>query len=100
MCQDVDMPDYDPAREAAAYAEMDALTADFRRAEQQIEAAREALREAIVRRLGAGDAPPGRLADHTPYDRNHVGRIAREGGVPPQRAATVRSIKPKRRTTA
>lgn len=93
------MPDYDPAREAAAYAELDALTAKYRRLEQELDSVREALREVIVRRLLAEDAPPGRLADHTPYDRNHVGRIAREGGVPPQRAATVRSIKPKRRTT-
>lgn len=93
------MPDYDPANEAAAYAELDALTADYRQAEEALEKAREALREAIVRRLGANHAPPGKLAEHTPYDRNHVARIAREGGVPPQRPATVRSIKPKRRST-
>lgn len=94
------MPDYDPDTEAAAYAELDGLTANYRTAEQQLEAAREALRKSIVAHLTAQDAPPGKVAEHTPYDRNHVARIAREGGVPPQRPATVRSIKPRRRAPA
>jgi hypothetical protein len=94
------MPDYDPDTEAATYAELDGLTADYRTAEQQLEAAREALRASIVVHLREGHAPPGKVAEHTPYDRNHVARIAREGGVPPQRPPTVRSIKPRRRAPA
>lgn len=86
------MADYDPDKMSAALAEMDQLTADFHAAEQALERAREAVQEGIVRHLTERNAPPGRLAEHTPYDRNHVGRIARAAGVP-----TVREPKPKPR---
>lgn len=86
------MTDYDPHKMAAALAEMDQLTANFKAAEQALDKARDELRKGIVRNLMERNAPPGQLADHTPYDRNHVGRIAREGGVPP-----LRETKPKTR---
>jgi hypothetical protein len=90
------MPDHDPAA-AGALAELDQLTDDYRRAENQLNEIRAKLWAAIVRHMSAGHTPRGQLAEHTPYDRNHVARIARDAGVPPQRAATVRSIKPKRK---
>ena len=86
------MPDYDPEVEAAAYAELDQLAADFNAAEKALDAAREALREGIVRHLKERHAPPGKVAEHTPYDRNHVGRLAKAGGVEP-----LREPKPKTR---
>lgn len=86
------MADYDPDKMSAAFAEMDQLTADFHTAEQALERAREAVQEGIVRHLTERNAPPGRLAEHTPYDRNHVGRIARAADVP-----TIRETKPKPR---
>lgn len=86
------MADYDPDKMSAAFAEMDQLTADFRAAEEALERAREAVQEGIIRHLTERSAPPGRLAEHTPYDRNHVGRIARAANVPP-----IRETKPKPR---
>ena len=88
------MTDYDPVKMTAAFAEMDRLTADFHAAEVALEQAREAVREGIVRNLMERNAPPGQLAEHTPYDRNHVGRIAKAGGVPLLREPTT---KPNRR---
>lgn len=79
------MTEYDPAKMTAAFAELDQLTANFKEAEEALDNAREELRKGIVRNLMERNAPPGQLADHTPYDRNHVGRIARDGGVPPLR---------------
>jgi Ni,Fe-hydrogenase III large subunit len=76
------MSTYDPQREQAAYNELDQLTTDFRAAEEALEAARTRLQEGIVKHMSARSAPVGKLADHTPYDRNHVGRIARAAGVP------------------
>jgi hypothetical protein len=80
------MPTYDPATEAAALAELDRLTTTYTSAVADMERARAELRDGIIRHLRERSAPPGRIADHTPYDRNHVGRIAREAGVPPIRA--------------
>ncbi len=86
------MADYDPDKMSAALAEMDQLTANFHAAEQALERAREAVQEGIVRHLTEGNAPAGKLAEDTPYDRNHVGRIARAANVP-----TIRELKPKPR---
>jgi hypothetical protein len=72
-----------PASEAAA--ELDRLTGLFNSAETDLSDARKALQEGIVRHLMARSAPPGVLSDHTPYDRNHVGRLGRDAGVPPLR---------------
>ncbi|WP_327415438.1 hypothetical protein [Streptomyces sp. NBC_01233] len=75
----------DEAAAKAAVAELDRLTAAFRKAEDDLEKARTPVHEAIVRHLHARSAPPGLLADHTPYDRNHVGRLGKAAGVPPLR---------------
>lgn len=68
-----------------AIAELDRLAAAFTKAEGALDAARKPLHEAIVQHLMARSAPPGKIADHTPYDRNHVGRLAKAAGVPPLR---------------
>lgn len=73
----------DPAQKATA--DLDRLTSAFTQSEERLEAARVPLHEAIIRHLEARSAPPGKIADHTPYDRNHVGRIAKAAGVPPLR---------------
>lgn len=97
LCDHESVSDYDEGRQAAALTELDALSAAFKAAETQLELAREALREGIVRHLKERNAPPGKVAEHTPYDRNHVRRIAEAGGVEPLRAPTVKSAKSRRR---
>lgn len=93
------MWDHDPMaddqreREAAAVEELDKLTAAFRRTERAHEKARDALHEGIVRHLSERNAKPSVVARHSPYDRNHIGRIAKGAGVPPLRGRTVRSAK-------
>ncbi|WP_432051234.1 hypothetical protein [Streptomyces xiamenensis] len=87
------MTDEEREKEAAALAELDELTSKFVAAEQVADEARDALHEAIVRHLRERNARPGQVAEHSPYDRNHVGRIAKAAGVPPLRARTVQSIK-------
>jgi hypothetical protein len=75
-------PSYDPKTEAAALAELDRLTVAFERAGEAVDKARKPLQEAIVRHYTERTVPPGVLADHTPYDRNHVGRIVKAAGAP------------------
>lgn len=87
------MTDEEREKEAAALAELDRLTAKYRKAERAFNEARDALHAAIVRHLMERNAKPGRVAEHSPYDRNHVGRIAKAAGVPPRRSRTVRSIR-------
>lgn len=91
------MPEYDPEIEAAALAELDALTKAFRDAEAMLEAARVDVQEAIIRHLRARSAPPGKIAEHSPYDRNHVGRLRDAAGIAPLRASTVKPVKRARR---
>lgn len=86
------MTDYDQAKMDAAFADMDKRTADFHAAAAALERAREVVKEGIVLHLTERNAPPGRLAEHTPYDRNHVQRIAKAAEVPP-----IREPKPKPR---
>jgi hypothetical protein len=93
MCDHSAVPAYDPAIEAAALAELDALTAEYRQAEAAMEAARERMQEAIVRHLRERNAPPGKIAAHSPYDRNHVGRLRDAAGIEPLRSPTVRAVK-------
>lgn len=87
------MTDEAMEREATALAELDKLTAAYQRAERARDKARDALHEAIIRHLMERNAQPGKVAEHSPYDRNHVGRIAKAAGVPPLRKRTVRSIR-------
>lgn len=80
------MATHDPDTPAAqAAAELDQLTDAFNSAETVLSNARKALQEGIVRHLMDRSAPPGVLADHTPYDRVHVGRLGKAAGVPPLR---------------
>lgn len=71
--------------EAKAARELDRLTANFHEAESVVEDARKAVQEAVVRHLRQRSAPPGAISKHSPYDRNHVGVLGREAGVPPLR---------------
>ncbi|MFJ8583652.1 hypothetical protein ACIRD2_03190 [Streptomyces sp. NPDC093595] len=87
------MTDEERKREEAALKELDQLTAAFRKAEEQLERARTALQAAIVKHLKERNASPGKVAEHSPYDRNHIRRIANAAGVPPLRPSTVRSAK-------
>ena len=80
-----------------ALAELDRLTVAYNIAKQRRDDARDAVQEAIVRHLRERNAPPGKIAEHSPYDRNHVGRLAKAAEVPPLRTATVKPIKPKRK---
>lgn len=91
------MTDYDQEVQAAALAEIAQLKTAFEAAETALETARENLRVAIVHHLMERHAPPGLVADASPYDRNHVRRIADKAGVPPLRDRTVRSLKPQAR---
>lgn len=88
------MTDEEKAREQEALAELDKLTAAYRKAEAALDRARDALHSSIVKHLTERNAPPGKVAEHSPYDRNHIRRIADAAGVPPLRSRTVRSAKP------
>jgi hypothetical protein len=96
-CDHDGMVEYDKDRMSAALAELDALTAAFEASRNAHEGDRKALQEAIVRHLRDLNAPPGEVAKHVPYDRNHVRRIADEAGVPALRTSTVRPAKAKRK---
>jgi hypothetical protein len=89
-CDDASVPAYDPEIAAAALAELDAVTARYRAAEAELEDARKAVQEVIVRHLRERSAPPGQIASHSPYDRNHVGRLRDAAGIPPLRESTVK----------
>lgn len=93
VCDHSAVTDYDPETEAAALSELDALTEAFRQAEAAFEAARERVQEAIVRHLRERNAAPGKIAAHSPYDRNHVRRLGDAAGIPPLRTPTVRAVK-------
>ncbi|MFF4900494.1 hypothetical protein [Streptomyces sp. NPDC001068] len=80
------MPTYDPTAEARAVRELKRQRAKLNADKDAVTAARDALHEAIVRHLTERHAAPGAVADHTPYDRNHVGVLARNAGVKPLRA--------------
>lgn len=84
-------PVYDAETERAALAELDKLTTAFKRAEVKVDDARVPLQEAIVRHYAARTLKPGVIADHVPYDRNHVLRIARGAGAPRIRDAAGQS---------
>lgn len=87
------MTDEESARRDAALKELDKLSAAYEAAEKRFDAARDTLHDAIVKHLKERNARPGEVSDHTPYDRNHIRRIASAAGVPPLRERTVRSAK-------
>lgn len=87
------MTDEESARRDAALKELDRLSAAYEAAKKPFDDARDALHDAIVKHLKERNARPGEVSDHTPYDRNHIRRIAQAAGVPPLRERTVRSAK-------
>jgi hypothetical protein len=100
-CDDapVPTPEYDPEIEAAALEEIDRLTAEFRAANAALEEKRAALREAIVRHLRERNARPGDIAEHSPYDRNHVRRLGVEEGVPALRELKPATRRPRKKAS-
>lgn len=68
---------------------LDRLSDEFAEAEKRLEAARTALNEGIVSVLKARTLGPSEVTRHVPYERQHVGRIAKAGGVKPLREPTV-----------
>lgn len=70
---------------AAAEAELDALTAEYR----EHEGVTKKLHAAIVKHLKAKTLRPTEVVEHVPFTAVHVGRIARAGGVPLLREPTV-----------
>ncbi|WP_413808156.1 hypothetical protein [Streptomyces sp. OE57] len=66
-----------------SFRKLDSLTRKFHAQETALAEARTALQEAIVRHLKARNARPGKVADHSPWDRVWVGELGRQGGVPP-----------------
>ncbi|MER7953871.1 hypothetical protein [Streptomyces sp. NPDC096030] len=81
-----EMTDEERAAQEAAIQELDALSEAFKASEQAYEQSRQALRAAIIDNLMTRTLRPSQVEAHTPYDRVHIGRIAREAGVPPLRA--------------
>jgi hypothetical protein len=77
----------------AARAQLAELSAAYTEAEAKLEAAREALNAGIVAVLKARTLGPSEVTRLVPYERQHVGRIAKAGGVPPLRERTVVSAK-------
>lgn len=78
-------PQYDPAETAAAVAELDELTANYRAAEQAVDRARKALHAGIAKHYAERHVGPSAMEAHTPYRRNRIMQIVREAGVPPIR---------------
>lgn len=61
------------------------LSDRYTAAEKEFEAARDALSAGIVSVLKTKTLGPSEVTRLVPYERNHVGRIAKAGGVPPLR---------------
>ncbi|MBP5930448.1 hypothetical protein [Streptomyces scabiei] len=77
-------PKYDPGVQASALAELDQLTADYRKAGATIEKTRLLIHAEIVKHYEAGVGPE-ELSSHTPYDRNWIGELARSSSAARQR---------------
>ncbi|MER5350613.1 hypothetical protein ABT093_09805 [Kitasatospora sp. NPDC002551] len=77
----------------AARSRLAELSAAYTAAETKLDEARKALNDGIVDVLMARTLGPSEVARIVPYERQHVGRIAKAGGVPPLREPTVVSFK-------
>jgi hypothetical protein len=77
----------------AARDQLAELSAAYTEAEAKLEEAREALNTGIIDVLMAKTLGPSEVTRIVPYERQHVGRIAKAGGVPPLRERTVVSAK-------
>ncbi|MFE6868334.1 hypothetical protein ACFVFS_17430 [Kitasatospora sp. NPDC057692] len=80
-------------QKAAARTKLAELSAAYTAAEDALDTAREALNAGIVEVLKARALGPSEVTRIVPYERQHVGRIAKAGGVPPLRERTVVSAK-------
>jgi predicted lipid-binding transport protein (Tim44 family) len=80
-------------KQQAARDRLTELSTAYTEAEQAFEQAREALSAEIVSVLKARVLGPSEVTRLVPFERQHVGRIAKAGGVPPLREATVVSRK-------
>ena len=78
-----------PEEQQEARNRLTKLAAAFTKAEQHLEAVRQDLNEGIVDVLMARTIGPSEVTRLVPYERQHVGRIAKAAGVPPLREATV-----------
>lgn len=76
-------------KQQAARDQLAELSAQYTAAEEQFDAAREALSAGIVEILKARTLGPSEVTRIVPFERQHVGRIAKAGGVPPLREPTV-----------
>lgn len=82
-----------PEEQQEARARLAKLAHAFTKAEQHLEVARKDLNDGIVDVLMARTLGPSEVTRLVPYERQHVGRIAKAAGVPPLREATVVSKK-------
>jgi hypothetical protein len=80
-------------KQQAARDRLTQLTARYNAAEAELEAVREEINAEIVGILKARTLGPSEVTRLSPYERQHVGRIAKKAGVPPLREATVVSKK-------
>jgi hypothetical protein len=81
----------EPAKEEARI-RLKQATSAFTRGEEQQRRRREALAEAIADAFRAG-LRPREIEAIAPYDRNHIGRIRRDAGIPARRPPTVISAR-------
>lgn len=88
------MTDYSPSPQLAA------ALAEYEKAQAAEESARTNLRAAVADDLKTYDVTNEVIAPHLPWSSETVRGIAREYDVPRKRKPTVRSIKPKKRTSA
>jgi len=93
MWQGADMAKDDtrtPA-ELEALALLDDLTRKYEEAEARLNTVRDEVSAAIVKILKAKTLGPSEVTRHVPFERQHVGRIAKAGGVEPLRPPTVQA---------
>ncbi|MEU6340274.1 hypothetical protein ABZ883_04895 [Streptomyces sp. NPDC046977] len=81
------------AQQETARERLALLSADYVEAEKALETARAALNAGIVDVLTERTLGPSEVTRLVPYERQHVGRIAKAAGVPPLRDRTVVSAK-------
>jgi hypothetical protein len=80
-------------KQQAARDRLTELSTAYTDAEKAFDDAREALSAEIVSVLKARILGPSEVTRLVPFERQHVGRIAKAGGVPPLREPTVVSAK-------
>lgn len=73
----------------AARERLTKLTGRYEKAESQLEQARKEVTDEIAAILMARTLGPSEVTRLSPFERQHVGRIAKAAGVPPLREATV-----------